>query len=185
MSDAPSTPAPTPSIGALFMGFFSVGIIGFGGVLPMARRMIVEERRWMTAGEFTDLLSLCQFLPGGNVINLAAAIGLRFRGVAGGCAGLAGLMAAPVGIVILLGAVYGRFQNIPTVRHLFAGLGAAAAGLILALSIKIAWPMRRNYGGVAIAAICYVAIAALRVPLLPTMAALVPASLVVAWWQQR
>jgi len=75
--------ADPPTIGALFAGFFSIGICGFGGVLPWARRMIVEQRRWLTAAEFTDLLALCQFLPGPNIINLSVALGSRFRGPRG------------------------------------------------------------------------------------------------------
>ena len=63
--------APPPSIGEIFRGFLVLGLIAFGGVLPLARRMIVEQRRWLTATEFTDLLGLCQFLPGGNMINLS------------------------------------------------------------------------------------------------------------------
>ena len=63
---------PSVSLAALFAGFFRIGMIGFGGVLPWARRMLVEQRKWLTAQEFTDLLALCQFLPGPNVVNLAA-----------------------------------------------------------------------------------------------------------------
>jgi chromate transporter len=59
-----------PTTGALFRGFLALGLMGFGGVLPLARRMLVEERRWLSGAEFADLLGLCQFLPGGNVINL-------------------------------------------------------------------------------------------------------------------
>src|SRR5947209_4574084 len=66
-----------PGIGELFGGFLWLGMIGFGGVLPLSRRMIVEDRRWLTGAEFTELLALCQFLPGGNVINVAVAIGLQ------------------------------------------------------------------------------------------------------------
>src|SRR5580698_7949666 len=53
-----------PSTGVLFRGFLTLGLMGFGGVLPLARRMVVEDRQWMSAAEFADLLGLCQFLPG-------------------------------------------------------------------------------------------------------------------------
>jgi chromate transporter len=168
-------------VGELFAGFFSVGIVGFGGVLPLTRRMIVERRRWMTPAEFTDLLALCQFLPGGNVINLSAATGLRFRGLPGALMALAGLMAAPMAIIILLGLVYARFQDSPAVRRLFAGLAAAAAGLVIAMAVKIAAPMRHNLAGVAVAAACFAALALLRMPLLTTMAVMVPTSVFIAW----
>src|ERR1700710_1348495 len=88
--------APSPGVGALFVGFLGIGVIGFGGVMPWARRMVVEQRRWLGAGEFTDLLALCQFLPGPNIVNMAVAIGARYRGAAGSVAAVAGLLAAPM-----------------------------------------------------------------------------------------
>src|SRR4051794_770443 len=107
MSD---TRAP-PSLAALFLGFFVVGLCGFGGVLPWARRMVVEQRRLMAAAEFTDLLGLCQFLPGGNIMNVTIALGARFHGVLGATAAFLGLMTAPVAIVIGLGAIYNDYAE--------------------------------------------------------------------------
>ncbi len=178
-------PSPKPSSATIFAGFFSVGIIGFGGVLPLARRMIVEQRRWMSGPEFTDILALCQFLPGGNVINLAAAVGLRYRGLPGALAGLAGLMCAPCLIVVGLGLFYARFQSEPAVRHAFGGLAAAAAGLIVAMSLKIAAPLRRDLQGAAIAILTFAAVAFLRLPMLPTMAVMAPAGIALAWRRVR
>ena len=84
-SDAPRN-MPAPTACEIFMGFLGLGLTSFGGALPLARRTIVEQRRWLTAAEFTDLLGLCQFLPGGNVINLSVALGMRFRGLRGALA---------------------------------------------------------------------------------------------------
>jgi chromate transporter len=171
-------------LGALFGGFFTAGMMGFGGVLPLVRRVVVEQRRWMGGAEFTDLLALCQFLPGGNVINLAAAMGFRFRGVAGALAALAGLMSTPFLIVIALGLFYARFQDHPSVRHAFAGLAATAAGLIIATALKIAAPIRKDWGAIGLAAVTFAAIAVLRTPLLPTMAVMAPVGIAAAWWRR-
>jgi chromate transporter len=170
-----------PGVGELFSGFLWLGMVGFGGVLPLSRRMIVEDRRWLTGAEFTELLALCQFLPGGNVINVAVAIGLQFRGVRGAVAALVGLIAAPTLVVVLLGMVYDRFQNDPHVQHMFAGLAAAAAGLLCAMAVKLAWPLRTQPVQILIAALCFVAIAVLRLPLLPTMAVLAAIGIGAAW----
>ena len=178
----PPAGAASPTVGALFRGFLSLGLMGFGGVLPLARRMLVEDRRWLGAAEFADLLGLCQFLPGGNVINLAVAVGLRFRGVAGAAAALAGLLAAPSVVVVLLGTVYDRFADDPRVRHAFAGLAAAAAGLLVGLAAKLAWPLLRQPVPAGLAALCFLAIAVLRVPLLPALLALAPLSVLVRRW---
>lgn len=177
--------AERPGPGALFKGFLGLGMMGFGGVLPLARRMLVEERRWLDPAEFTELLGLCQFLPGGNVINLSVAVGLRFGGVPGALASLTGLIAAPTAILIVLGMVYDRFSDDPHVRHLFAGLAAAAAGLLVAMAARIAWPIRRDAGAIAVAALCFLAIAVLRLPLLPTMLALASLGALLASWRLR
>ena len=180
-------PEPTgaaPTTGALFRGFLALGLMGFGGVLPLARRMLVEERRWLGAAEFADLLGLCQFLPGGNVINLSVAVGLRFRGVPGAAAALAGLLAAPSVVVVVLGAVYDRFAEDPAVRHAFAGLAAAAAGLLIGLAAKLVWPLRRQPVPAGLAVLCFLAIAVFRVPLLPALLVLAPFSVLLRHWSR-
>jgi chromate transporter len=182
----PASPgaAPPPTVGALFRGFLALGLMGFGGVLPLARRMLVEDRRWLGAGEFADLLGLCQFLPGGNVVNLSVAVGLRFRGVPGALAALAGLLAAPSVVVVVLGAVYDRFAGEPTVRHAFAGLAAAAAGLLVGLAAKLAWPLLRQPVPAALALLCFLLVAVVRVPLLPALLVLLPFSVLVRRWSR-
>lgn len=183
---SPSESAPeAPGIGALFTSFLMLGLTGFGGVLPMARHMVVEKRRWLTGAEFSDILGLCQFLPGGNVINVAVAIGMRFRGYPGAAAALVGLIAAPTAIAIVLGSVYARFADHPTVQHAFAGLTSAAAGLIVATAAKIAAPLRERPVGVGVATVTFLAVAVFRLPLLPTLLAMVPASIALAWRTRR
>ncbi len=171
-----------PNLAALFTGFFGIGIIGFGGVLPWARRMVVDQRRWLSAAEFTDMLALCQFLPGPNIVNVAVTLGARYRGVAGSVAAVVGLLAAPMAIVIALGGVYERYGHIPVVARGFAGLAAAAAGLVVAMTVKIAAPIRGHRAGLAIAAVAFAAIALVRLPLLPTMLVLAPVSMALCRW---
>lgn len=170
-----------PTISQLFTGFLLLGMIGFGGVLPMARHMIVEQRKWLTPDEFTELLGLCQFLPGGNIINMSVAIGQMFRGASGAFAALIGLIAAPSAIVIALGIIYDRFRDDPNIRHLFAGLAAAAAGLLISMAVKMAVRLRSRPVAIAIAAVWFLAIAVFRFPLLPTMLVLAPLSILLTW----
>ena len=177
MSDAPAK----PGLAALFMGFFTIGVCGFGGVLPWARRMVVEQRRWMTPAEFTDLLGLCQFLPGGNVINLSVAIGARFAGTAGALAAFTGLMAAPMTIVIALGVLYAGTSDMPIVRHGMAGLAATASALVLTTALKIAAPLRFRPIGIIVALATFLAIAVLRWPLPPVLLAAATLSMLLAW----
>lgn len=171
----------TPGVAGIFTGFFTIGVRGFGGVLPWARRTIVEEREWLTAAEFGEVLSLCQFLPGGNIINVSVALGSRFRGVPGAIAAILGLMLAPVAIVIGLGAVYDQFAQYPVVRRAFAGLAAAASAFVLAASLKIAAPLRGRWLAMAITALTFMAIAVIRMPLPLAMPVLAVASVLVLW----
>jgi len=170
-----------PTTRDLFTGFLLLGLTGFGGVLPLARTMMVDERRWLSADEFTDLLGLCQFLPGGNIINMSVAVGLKFRGVGGAFAAILGLIAAPTAIVIGLGALYDHFQDDPHLRHVFAGLAAAAAGLLISMAIKIMTPLWRKPLALVIVALAFIAIAVLKLPLLATMLVLAPISVIAVW----
>lgn len=91
--------ANTPDCKALFMGFMKLGLMGFGGVLPLAHRIIVEEHNWLDESQFTDLLGVCQLLPGGNIINMSVAIGMEFQGIKGAISSVLGLISAPTAIV--------------------------------------------------------------------------------------
>lgn len=179
------TTAPPPTCRQLFTGFLTLGLIGFGGVLPLARSMLVDRRRWLSAEAFTELLGLCQFLPGGNIINLSVAVGLEFRGVAGAVSALLGLILGPTAVVVGLGVVYERYQDDPVLQHFFAGLAAAAAGLLVATAVKMLLPLGRRALALGVVALCVLAIAVLRTPLLPTMLLLAPLSILAVWWSGK
>jgi len=181
----PSTAAQRPSCTALFLGFLGLGLTSFGGALPLARRALVERRRWLGEEEFTELLGLCQFLPGGNIINLSVAVGACFRGVAGALAALLGLVAGPTAIVIGLGVLYERFHDDPHIRHLFAGLAAAAAGLMVSMAAKMARPLRGQPVVIGVALLAFVALGVLQLPLLGVMLVLTPLSVLIAAGRRR
>ncbi|MFB7055362.1 chromate transporter [Streptomyces vinaceus] len=166
-----------PGAGQLFRGFLWLGLTGFGGVLPQAQRMIVEKRRWLTTEEFVDLLAVCQFLPGGNVLNLAASLGARSRGFAGALAALAGLLAAPSIFVVALGACYQEFEGSAEVRGAVLGLAAAGTGLLVATAFKIARALPRRWAPLCVAAACCAAVAVLGCPLIVVLPVLTAVSL--------
>ncbi|HEY0184858.1 MAG TPA: chromate transporter [Rhodopila sp.] len=172
---------PDPTVAELFAGFFVVGVFGFGGVLPWARRLIVDQRKWLTAAEFTDMLGLCQFLPGGNIMNVTIALGSRFRGIPGALACFLGLMTAPVAIVIGLGAVYDQYSGLPPVRRAFVALSAAAAAYLLASAWRIAMLLKGRKLAIAVAVCTFLAIAVLRLPMLAAMPALAIGSTLLLW----
>ena len=103
MTDAP----PPRSPGDLFIAFTQLALQGFGGVLPVAQRDLVEKRRWLSREQFVETLSVGQVLPGPNIVNMSLMIGDRFFGLRGAFASLAGLMVVPLLIVLALAALYG------------------------------------------------------------------------------
>src|SRR5690349_6991365 len=109
-TDSPS--APDPGLLELFVGFLSVAMVAFGGVLPIARRALVERYRWLTPDEFTEVIGLAQFLPGPNIVNLSVVVGARFRGVPGAIAAVLGLTVVPAVGVVLAGVVFTRYADI-------------------------------------------------------------------------
>src|SRR5437870_9396440 len=104
MDASTAAPPATVSTSELFVGFLKIGLSGFGGVMPFARRMIVEQRRWLSELEFLDVLSLSQFLPGPNIVHMPVIIGRRFQGVACAAASVAGLLFTPLVSVLVLAA---------------------------------------------------------------------------------
>ena len=181
----PVSERPTPA--ALFAAFFQIAISGFGGVLPLARRMLVDRRGWLSGEDFTETLSLCQTLPGPNVVNMSIVVGARACGWRGSIAAFAGLVGAPVMIVIALGALYSRFGGLDQARHALIGLGAAASGLVAATAARMAEPLLKSRPIVAapFIAAAFLAVAIARVPLPYVLVALAPLSVGSAWWWRR
>lgn len=177
--------AEVPALRELFLRFTQVSLSGFGGVMPFARRMLVEERRWLSAEEFTDVLSLCQLLPGPNIVNVAVCVGARYHGVRGAFAAFAGLMTAPFFIILALGSLYTEYGHFPQVAALFRGISAAAAGLVVAMGLKMAASRRLRSAMALFAAISFVGIALLRLPLVVFLLGAAPLSVAAALWRAK
>lgn len=171
-----------PSLLELYLCFQGIAMRSFGGVLPWTRRALVEERQWLSAEEFADLLGLCQFLPGPNVGNLSIVVGSRFHGAMGAIACLAGLTVIPVAIVIALGMLYQHYGQLPVVRGVIDGTAAAAAGLIGGMALKMANALlvKKAWRGFVFVALAFVGVGVLRWPLAPVMLVLAPLSILAA-----
>lgn len=182
-STARSRPGPR-GLGELFLVFSGLALQGFGGVLPIAQRELVERVRWLSREDFLELLSVSQLLPGPNVVNLSLMLGDRFFGVRGAFVALAGMLAAPTVLVLALAALHGHFADQPLVAGALRGMGAVAAGLVLATAVKLALALRGSPLGLPLATVLAAAtaglIALLRWPLPWVLAALGPPALVLA-----
>src|SRR5579884_568965 len=188
---APSTAStaepqqPPPTLWQIFAAFAAASLSGFGGVLAWARRMMVEERKWMSPEQFNETYALCAFLPGGNIINFSVIFGSRLRGAPGGVAALAGLLGPPMVLVIIIGAIYARYGDLPVLRRMLTGVASAAAGLMLATVAKMARPLFRNRAVVApvIAIATFLVVGVMHWPLPLALLLLVPMSVGYAWVQ--
>lgn len=154
----------------LFFSFNWLALQGFGGVLAVVQRELVEKKRWLTREEFIEDWAVAQILPGPNVVNLSMMIGGRHFGLAGALAALAGMLAAPLVIVLLLAVLYGSVADTATAQGALRGMGAVAAGLITATGIKLIAALENSPLGMAVcvglAVTTFAAIALFRWPLI-------------------
>ncbi len=175
--------APPPqSASEMFWAFSNLALRGFGGVLPWAQRVIVEEKRWMNREDFLEVLAFAQLLPGPNVCNLALMIGDRFLGWRGALASFVGMFVFPAMIVACMALFYDKFAHYPLVRGALQGMACAAAALIMATGIKLGLTYRGRWLWLLPALGGFVAIGLARRPMLETLLWLLPLSIGAAWW---
>lgn len=170
----PALPPPQPlnqpkSKTDLFVSFTLLALQGFGGVLAVVQRELVEKKRWMTREQFIEDWAVAQIMPGPNVVNLSLMIGGRYFGLPGALASLAGMLVAPLVVVLLLAMAFGGVSDAPWAQGALRGMGAVSAGLIAAVGIKLISALRHNPMGMpvctALAAASFAGVGLLRWPL--------------------
>lgn len=173
----------------LFLAFTIVALQGFGGVLAIIQRELVDKRRWLTRHQFVEDWAVAQILPGPNVVNLSIMLGDRYFGVRGAVAALTGMLALPLCVVIALVVLYGNFAHHPMMQGALRGMGAAAAGLIGAAAIKMIGGLKLKTLGAGVTAcliaITFVAVGLLRLPLIWAVVGFGGPACVWAWWRLR
>jgi len=183
--DQASPPQPTgiPSRLELFLGYLKIGMFGFGGVAAWARRVIVEERHWLTEREYAEVLGLGQVLPGPNVGNAAVMIGRRFHGLAGALLATAGIYCAPLLILICLSLLYDRYGTLPQVAPAMAGIAAGAAGMVIGTAAKMVGKLKLAPEAIGVLLLATLGAAWLRVPLPLIVILLAPLSITASLWR--
>jgi chromate transporter len=172
MPPAPQAPSETnrpASLSDLFISFTLLALQGFGGVLAVVQRELVEKKRWMTREEFVEEWAVAQIMPGPNVVNLSMMIGDRYFGLRGALVARAVMLTFPLLVVLGLSIVYCQFAGIRHVAGALRGMGAVAAGLITATGLKLIPAMKKHPLGVPVSAVfgvlAFIGIAILRWPL--------------------
>lgn len=153
----------------LFVSFTLLALQGFGGVLAVVQRELVEKKRWMTREQFVEDWAVAQVMPGPNVVNLSLMIGGSYFGLPGALAGVAGMLAAPLVVVLLLAVAFGGVSQEPWAQGALRGMGAVSAGLIAAVGLKLITALRHNPMGkpvcIALALATFAGVGVLRWPL--------------------
>lgn len=170
MSSLPAEVRPQPkSLTDLFVSFTLLALQGFGGVLAVVQRDLVEKKRWMTREEFIEDWAVAQIMPGPNVVNLSLMVGGRYFGLKGAMAALAGMLTVPLVLVLLLAVLYAQFAAHPGVAGALRGMAAVAAGLIAATGMRLSGALAKNVLGLRLCAVfgvaTFAAIALLRWPM--------------------
>ncbi|MBP6277601.1 MAG: chromate transporter [Limnohabitans sp.] len=153
----------------LFLSFTLLALQGFGGVLAVVQRVLVEEKRWMTKEQFVEDWAVAQIMPGPNVVNLSLMIGGRYFGLPGALAGLAGMLTAPLVVALLLAMAFGGVSDAAWAQGALRGMGAVSAGLIAAVGLKLISALRSNPMGmpvcIALAFASFMGVGVMRWPL--------------------
>jgi chromate transporter len=153
----------------LFLSFTWLALQGFGGVLAVVQRVLVEEKRWMSKEQFVEDWAVAQIMPGPNVVNLSLMIGGRYFGLAGALAGVAGMLTAPLVVVLLLAIAFGGVSDAAWAQGALRGMGAVSAGLIAAVGLKLISALKTNPMGmpvcIGLSVLSFVGVGVMRWPL--------------------
>jgi len=162
MSDLPAldpspalSPRPTPFVPsrlALFLAFLQIGVSAFGGALPWGRRVLVEERGWISEKEFTEIVTICQAAPGPNMVNMAVFIGTRYHGVLGALIAFVGIVGVPLAILLVVNEAYHTYSHLAQVKAGMHGMAAAATAYLLHMSLKMGGPFWKRPMGIVLCA---------------------------------
>jgi len=168
-TDAPADRPRPRSIGELYWAFTVLALQGFGGVLAVVQRELVERRRWLTLEEFIEDWAVAQILPGPNVVNMSVMLGDRYFGWRGAVAGFAGMLSVPLAVVLAIAVLLENVADTAAGQGALRGMGAVAAGLIVATGLKLLPALKSSPMGyrpsLGVVVLTFALIGLLRVPL--------------------
>jgi chromate transporter len=169
----------------LFWVFTAMALQGFGGVLPVAERVLVHERQWMGQKEFVETLAIAQALPGPNIINMSLMVGDRHFGARGAAAAIAGMLVVPMMVVLCVAAVYQTFADRDVVKGMLLGMGATAVGLIGGMALRLVRTQGDYRWGWVFGVLTFVAMAVAHLKLAWVLLLCGLPSFLVRYWQRR
>lgn len=142
----------------LFVTFFKIGALGFGGglaMLPYIEQQVSHYHNWLTEGEFLDLLAIAQSTPGPIAINSSTFVGFRTAGVIGAIVACIGVVFFAVFAINLLSSFLDKNVENPRVKQLFLTLRPITVGLILAAAFSTGQKVLVDWPSVGIALVAF------------------------------
>lgn len=121
-------------LGELYMSFFRIGGLTFGGglaMLPMLKREVVEDRKWCTEEEVLDMYAIGQCTPGIIAVNTATYVGYKQAGFMGGLCATLGVISPSIIIISLIASILQNFIHLPAVVHALAGIRVVVCALMI------------------------------------------------------
>ncbi|MBY6052180.1 chromate transporter [Cytobacillus firmus] len=122
----------------IFMAFFRVGILGYGGgpsSIPLVHKEVVDKYKWMDTDEFGDVLALGNALPGPIATKMAGYIGYRVGGILGMVTALTATMVPTIVLMIILLTALNTFKDQPWV----AGMTKAVVPVVAVMLATLTW----------------------------------------------
>ena len=172
-------PGEQVALTALFLAFLKVSLCGFGGGLMWARRVVVEQRRWLDDREFAEILTLCQLMPGPNIVGITTCVGAKLRGAAGAIAAVAGFILLPWVFGLCLGSYILQHAQVVVLQNVLRGLSAAGAGLLIGTGLRLLTPYRNRRSALLVAVLAFAGMALSRLPLPIVLLGLAPLSMMI------
>ena len=119
---------------SLFLTFFKVGAVSFGGGYGMIS-LLKEEvlaHGWLTESEFLNFIAVSESTPGPIAVNMATFIGSSQGGVSGAALATLGVVLPSFFIILLIAAILKNLMKYAGVQAFLSGVRPCVAGLILA-----------------------------------------------------
>lgn len=169
--------APQVRVGLaqLFRVFLYIGATSFGGgVIAYLREHLVERQGWLDESHFLAALEIGETVPGLISTNVAVIVGSRLRGLRGALAAVVGIALPGAITVFVLGLLYAKFKGDPEVDATLNGIGAAAVGLILAVTLQIGRRELKRWQDFAILAPVFALVGVIHISLVPVLVVFIP-----------
>lgn len=132
---------------ALFVSFFKIGLITFGGgyaMIAIIESELVEKKKWIEKTEFLDVIAIAESTPGPIAINSATFIGYKRGGFWGSFFATLGVVMPSFIIIFAISFFFEKFLSLEYVGYAFKGIQACVAYLILSAGIKMFKGLKKN-----------------------------------------